>query len=193
MQIQNLMLQIYRLHYYLVQNLLELARIDSGVDLKFEPCNMRDLLTGVADEFQAQAASKGQNLKLLPFEGQTHIMADTPRLRQVLRNLIGNAIKYTPGAGEVTMTGVVEKDVVRIEIRDTGIGIAPADLPFIFDKFYRVQTSQTKDIEGNGLGLAIVKSIVEQHGGKVKVESAIGKGSSFSFTLPRSPVLPAAR
>ncbi|MEK7278245.1 MAG: HAMP domain-containing sensor histidine kinase, partial [Chloroflexota bacterium] len=177
----------------LVQNLLELARIDMGVDLKLEPCNMRDLLTGVADEFQAQAASKGQNFKLLPFEGQAHIMADTPRLRQVLRNLIGNAIKYTPGGGAVTISGVVEEEAIQIEIRDTGIGIPPADLPFIFEKFYRVQTSETRDIEGNGLGLAIVKSIVEQHGGKVKVESDIGKGSSFSFTLPRSPILPVQR
>lgn len=108
----------------MVQNLLELARIDLGVDLKLEPCNMRDLLTRVVDEFQAQAASRGQNVKLLPFEGHAHIMADTPRLRQVLRNLIGNAIKCTPG-GEVTITGVIENDVIQIEIRDTGAGIAP--------------------------------------------------------------------
>ncbi|MBI5830369.1 MAG: HAMP domain-containing histidine kinase [Chloroflexi bacterium] len=177
----------------LVQNLLELARIDMGVDLKLEACNIRDLLAGVGDEFQLQAGAKQQTFEIVPFEGRPQVLADTPRMRQVLRNLIGNAIKYTPVGGKIAITAEVGSDTVQVQIRDTGIGIPPPDLPHIFDKFYRVQSAQTKDIEGNGLGLAIVKSIVEQHGGKVKVESAIGKGSSFSFTLPKSPILPSVR
>jgi K+-sensing histidine kinase KdpD/two-component SAPR family response regulator len=168
----------------LVQNLLEMARIDIGVSLKLEPCNMRDLLASVADEFKAQALHKQQSLSLLPFEGQAQVLGDVPRLRQVLRNLIGNAVKYTPEGGQITVTADVEGAYIRASITDTGVGIPAADLPFIFDKFYRAQTDHISDIEGNGLGLAIVKSIVEQHGGQVAVDSKPEQGSCFSFTLP---------
>jgi signal transduction histidine kinase len=168
----------------LVQNLLEMARIDIGVSLKLEPCNMRDLLASVADEFKAQALHKQQSLLLLPFEGQAQVLGDVPRLRQVLRNLIGNAVKYTPEGGQITVTANVEGAYIRAAITDTGVGIPAADLPFIFDKFYRAQTDNISDIEGNGLGLAIVKSIVEQHGGQVAVDSKPEQGSCFSFTLP---------
>ena len=106
------------------------------------------------------------------------------RLRQVLRNLIGNAVKYTPDGGQVTVSTEIEKTLVNILIKDTGIGIAANDLPYIFDKFYRARSDETKDIEGNGLGLAIVKAVVEQHGGKISVESTPGEGSCFSVTLP---------
>ncbi len=168
----------------LVQNLLELARIDMGVDLKLEACNIRDLLAGVGDELQLQASAKQQTFEIVPFEGRPHVLADTPRLRQVLRNLIGNAIKYTPAGGKIAITAEVGGETVQVKIRDTGIGIPPSDLPHIFDKFYRVQSAQTKDIEGNGLGLAIVKSIIEQHNGHISVESTLGQGSCFTFTLP---------
>ncbi len=170
--------------YELVQNLLEMARIDLGVGLKLEPCNLRDLLASVADEFKAQAFHKQQTLSLLPFAGQAQVAGDAPRLRQVLRNLIGNAVKYTPNGGQITVTVKVEEAYLRTTVADTGVGIPAADLPFIFDKFYRAKTDDINDIEGNGLGLAIVKSIVEQHGGSVNVESVVGQGSCFNFTLP---------
>jgi two-component system OmpR family sensor kinase len=101
-----------------------------------------------------------------------------------LSNLIGNAIKYTPSEGAINISLQHDANRVTINVRDTGYGIAPADLPFIFDRFYRVRDDNQEGVEGNGLGLAIVKSIAERHGGQVSVESQPGQGSCFSFALP---------
>jgi len=168
----------------LVLNLLELARMDMGTELKLEPCSLSDLLVNMTDEFHPQAAAKQQTLTLLPLDSRPQVKGDVLRLRQVMRNLVGNAIKYTPVAGQVTVSAEIREQTVQVKIQDTGIGIPPADLPFIFDKFYRVQMDATEGIEGNGLGLAIVKSIVEKHRGQVSVESTVGQGTCFSFTLP---------
>ena len=112
------------------------------------------------------------------------MLGDVHRLKQVLRNLVGNAVKYTPDNGAITLAAATEGPYVRVDIQDTGIGISDADLPYVFEKFYRAQMEAVSDIEGNGLGLAIVKSVVEQHGGHVSVESEVGKGACFTFTLP---------
>ncbi len=177
----------------LVLNLLDLARADLGMDLKRELCDVRQLLTSVADEFQPQAAAKQQTLHIELPATLPRVSADENRLRQVARNLVGNAIKYTPPGGQVTVTAEERGPDVLVHVRDTGYGIPAADLPFIFDKFYRVQSDATQDIEGNGLGLAIVKTIIEQHGGQVLVESAEGQGSCFSVRLPvAAPPAPTA-
>jgi signal transduction histidine kinase/CheY-like chemotaxis protein len=170
----------------LVLDLLDLARVDLGVDLQREPCDVFALLTSVVEEFRPQAEAKGHTLTLRRegMGGALEATADDSRLRQVARNLIGNAIKYTPSGGRVAVTAEARGNTVQVTVQDTGIGIPPADLPHIFDRFYRVQTDATRDIEGNGLGLAIVKAIVEQHGGQVCVESTVGQGSHFIFTLP---------
>jgi two-component system phosphate regulon sensor histidine kinase PhoR len=168
----------------LIQNLIELARIDLGIEAKHEKCNLVELVVGIADEFKLQASSKNQTLTIVQTDERPLVKADPLRLRQVLRNLIGNAVKYTPDQGQVTVSTEVEKRIVSIKIKDTGIGIAANDIPFIFDKFYRARSDETKDIEGNGLGLAIVKAIVEQHNGTINVESTIGAGSCFTVTLP---------
>jgi two-component system phosphate regulon sensor histidine kinase PhoR len=168
----------------LVTNLLELARIDLGVELKREPCDVLDLLTGATDELRVQAEMKGQALAFLPPPGRLRIEGDVPRLRQAIHNLIGNAVKYTPPGGQITVAAEAAGPFARLTVCDNGPGIPPADLPHIFDKFYRAQTEATKDVEGSGLGLAIVKAIVEQHGGQVAVESVPGEGSCFSLTLP---------
>jgi signal transduction histidine kinase len=173
----------------LVLDLLDLTRVDLGVDLQREPCDVCALLNSVVEEFRPQAEAKGHTLTLRR-EGETGalaVTADDSRLRQVARNLIGNAVKYTPPGGQVTVTAEARGNVVQVTVQDTGIGIPPADLPFIFDRFYRSQTDATKDIEGNGLGLAIVKAIVEQHSGQVCVDSIVGQGSRFLFTLPLNP------
>lgn len=168
----------------LVLNLLDLARADLGLELRREPCDLSRLLISVVDEFQPQAAAKHQQMQTqLPVTAPL-VSADENRLRQVMRNLVGNAIKYTPDGGQVTVTLEVSASEAAMHVRDTGYGIPAADLPFIFDKFYRVQNEATQDIEGNGLGLAIVKSIAEQHGGQVQVESTEGQGSCFSVRLP---------
>jgi signal transduction histidine kinase len=174
----------------LVLDLLDLARVDLGVDLKREPCDLFALLIGVANEFRPQADAKGHALTLRRDDPASalSVTADLMRLQQVARNLIGNAIKYTPPGGQITVAVEAQGDTVRVTVQDTGLGIPAADLPFIFDRFYRVQAEDRQNIEGNGLGLAIVKAIVEQHGGQIAVESTVGKGSCFSFTLPLTPV-----
>jgi signal transduction histidine kinase len=169
----------------LVLGLLELARLDARIPISREPLSLLDLLTGVTQEFQPKAAEKSQTLELLPVD-QSLIMGDPLRLRQVLRNLVGNAIKYTPENGHVTVGAEHQDRYIRIFVQDTGLGIPAKDLPFIFDRFYRVHADDRMDIEGNGLGLAIVKAIIEQHGGKISVESSHGEGTCFQFTLPQS-------
>jgi signal transduction histidine kinase len=105
-------------------------------------------------------------------------------MRQLFRNLIGNAIKYTPRGGEVSLMAKATDTQALIEVKDNGYGIPASDLPFIFNRFYRVRSGKNGEEEGNGLGLAIVKSIVEHHGGQINVESEPQKGTNFSISLP---------
>lgn len=169
----------------LVQSMLDLARIDMGITLNFEAIDVEGLLTGVVDEYEAQAQTKHQTLNLTPIKGQPQVKGDSLRLRQALRNLIGNAIKYTPDGGQISLSVVPNAPMLNIKVQDTGFGIPEVDLPYIFDKFYRVRTDETRDVEGNGLGLAIVKAITEQHSGHVEVDSTPGKGSCFTLVLPQ--------
>jgi two-component system, OmpR family, phosphate regulon sensor histidine kinase PhoR len=172
----------------LVQNLLDLAKIDMGVESEPETIDMNALLVEITDEFQPQAEAKGQALHLEKANEQPKVQGDALQLRQALRNLVGNAIKYTPDAGSVDLSIKTDDALATICVKDTGYGIPPDDLPFIFDRFYRVRDEAVKDIEGNGLGLAIVKSIIEKHGGQISVESEPGKGSCFTFYLPLVPI-----
>ncbi len=110
-------------------------------------------------------------------------MANPVQLRQVIDNLVDNALKYTPKGGKITVRAGVKQNQLIIQIVDTGIGIPPIDLPYIFEKFYRA-SNLTNDISGSGLGLAIVKSIVENHHGRIWVNSNPGQGSTFSVVLP---------
>jgi len=111
------------------------------------------------------------------------IRGDVYRLSQLLGNLIDNAIKYTPDGGTITLSLFRDGDWARMEVADTGAGIAPEHLPHIFDRFYRVGKARTRARGGSGLGLAIVRGIAEQHGGKVTVTSDSGKGSTFTVWL----------
>lgn len=172
----------------LVLNMLELIRIDLGVELRSELFDVQDLLISVTHDLQVQAQARDQKISLTLPEGRPQALGVVSRLRQVMYNLIGNAIKYSSAGGQITVQSEQQDSCVWIKVCDTGFGIPPEDLPFIFDKFCRVYMEETKDIEGNGLGLAIVKAIVEQHGGEVTVESILGKGSCFSFSLPMAPI-----
>lgn len=168
----------------LVLNLLEMARIEMETDLKKDIVDLTSLLTEVGYEFHNQALLKGHTLSLELPEVPLYVQGDRMRLQQVVRNLLGNAIKYTPNGGKIQVIGSIDdNESARVAVCDNGIGIPESALPHIFDKFYRVYSEATQDIEGNGLGLAIVKSIIEQHGGKISVESTVGQGSCFSFTL----------
>ena len=168
----------------LVENMLDLTKMDLGAELKHEVLDVSPLLWEIADEFQPQAEAKSLLLMFEKTEISSKVRGDALQLRQALRNLIGNAIKYTSSAGKVTLSLEHESNMAVIHIRDTGYGIPADDLPFIFDRFYRARNDNVQDIEGNGLGLAIVKSIVEQHGGQISVESKPGIGSCFTFALP---------
>ncbi|HHN93559.1 MAG TPA: HAMP domain-containing histidine kinase, partial [Anaerolineae bacterium] len=105
-------------------------------------------------------------------------------LRQVMDNLLSNAVKYTPEGGRITVSAEEDDGHIVVHVADTGIGISPAQQPYIFDKFYRVESSDTIGIVGSGLGLAIVKTVIDKHGGRIWVESNPGQGSVFTFVLP---------
>ena len=112
------------------------------------------------------------------------VVGDRMRLRQVLINLIGNAVKYTPDEGQVNIWAELRSGSVRVAVQDNGLGISPEDQIHIFERFYRVRRPETDAIEGTGLGLAIVKSLVEAHSGQITVESKLGEGSTFFVSLP---------
>jgi signal transduction histidine kinase len=182
----------------LVSDLLDLGKLEVGIANNMEPLNLTALVEEAMSSLSMQVQEKQMDLRLhLP--ATMPVMGDRGRLLQVLVNLISNAVKYTPARGQVVIkmipgaTGPItvpaEGDAaaqkfVTLAVQDNGIGIPAADLPFIFDEFYRVQNQATENIKGTGLGLAIVKRIVEAHGGYIWAESVEGKGSTFSFFLP---------
>lgn len=172
----------------LVQNMMSLAQMDLQATPKHESVELGELLAGIIDEFAPQATAKNQKLHFTPFAVPTHISGDQLQLKQLFRNLVGNAIKYSSPGGNITLGTKVEKEKILVNVQDTGYGIPAADLPFIFDRFYRVRNGKNSEEEGNGLGLAIVKSIVEQHSGQVNVQSEVNKGSCFTITLPLASV-----
>jgi PAS domain S-box-containing protein len=167
----------------LVTDLLDLGKIQAGLDLQMTPFDFRALVEDVLFAVAGAAEQKGQQIETqLP--DQLTLEADERRLKQVLLNLVGNAIKYTPPQGNIRLAVTVEKAQVVVAVQDDGIGIPAADLPHLFDKFYRVQNESTRGIKGTGLGLAIARSIVEAHHGRIWVESTPGEGSTFSLALP---------
>jgi signal transduction histidine kinase len=146
------------------------------------------LLREVFEEYKAQADAKQHVMNLELPQKEVDVFGDKMRLQQVARNLLGNAIKYTPNGGEIWLEANVNNGKVRVDVRDTGIGIPEDAIPHLFQKFYRVHTDATQDIEGNGLGLAIVRSIVEQHEGQISVISKEGEGSIFRIELSTLPL-----
>jgi signal transduction histidine kinase/DNA-binding response OmpR family regulator len=168
----------------LINDLLDLGRIEAAVDMQMAACDMSTLAGEVAKEFEDTAAGRSQELVCDSPTEQAMVLGNDLRLRQVISNLLGNAIKYTPEEGEINLAVCLEDSSVLLSVEDNGIGIPAGDLPYIFDKFYRVESDETIDIQGTGLGLSICKSVVEKHGGRIWVESAVGKGSVFQVALP---------
>lgn len=173
----------------LVEDLLTLARVDYGeLGLNVRAVSLTSLMAEVRESFGDAFKRKGLSLDSYA-EGEVRVEGDQARLRQLLHNLIDNAANYTPGGGriEVTIVTDIERDEAQIRVRDTGIGIAPNDLPHIFEPFYRGTPSRRTRHNGYGLGLAICEHIVRAHGGKISVESRQGPGSGTTFTvhLPR--------
>jgi signal transduction histidine kinase len=176
----------------LITHLLDLGKLQSGIGVELLDIDAQPLLHEVVGDFQKQVQQMGISLSLNA-PNSLLVQADTGRLRQVLENLLSNAVKYTPVGGEIAVEGVIKGDQVLFKIQDTGLGIAPRDQPYIFDKFFRGQSGDMEEIEGTGLGLSIVKSVVERHNGRVWFESEVGKGSTFFFALPRTETLPRTR
>ena len=170
----------------LVDDLQELSRVESrATQLDVHPVDSATLIKTVTKRLQVHFDEKRITLtSSLPRES-IHILADEGRVIQVLTNLIGNALQYTPENGTVTVSIEREKDEARISVSDTGAGIPPEHLAKIFDRFYRVDKSRSRMRGGSGIGLTIAKHLVEAHGGKLWAESAgENKGSAFIFTLP---------
>jgi signal transduction histidine kinase len=179
--------QIERLDW-LAQNLLELSKLDSGlVLLDLRPDDLRAAVESAAHQLDAVAARRGVALVVDLPSTPVRIRHDPPRIGQVVANLVGNAVKFTPRGGTVQAAVAPSADGARIDVTDTGVGIDPNELPRIFDRFYRGSRSNEARGSGSGLGLAIVRSIVEMHGGSVEVESGPGMGSRFTVWLPSDP------
>lgn len=174
----------------LIDNLLDLSSIEMDMDHALVPVNLSDLAAQVITEFQDQATRKRQ--KLICHSNGQHalVIGSEVRLKQVLNHLIDNAVKYTPEAGQISTLVQVDHNQVLCKVEDNGPGISPGDLPFVFDKFFRVPHENTAETTGAGLGLSICKSVIEKYQGHIWAESQPGQGSRFTFTLPLVSSLP---
>lgn len=169
----------------IVHNLLDYSRLNEGIPIHRVPFSLKKMITDVTSLFMAELATKNVQLQVDIDSNLEEIVGDENLLTHVVQNILGNAIKYNKRHGKIWITVSDERDYVRIDIQDTGIGIAIEDQKKIFDKYYRGKIGDAT-IKGNGLGLSIVHMIVEQHGGLIWVESELEKGSTFSFTIPRA-------
>jgi len=172
---------------HLISDLLTLSRIESGtMTLEPSPTSIETVVQRAIRLLEQKSRAKGVTMTTSPsLKDLPPVLADPDKLEQVLINLLDNGIKFTPSGGMVTVSAELLGDQVRIDVTDTGIGIPPRDIPRIFERFYRVDTARSREMGGTGLGLSIVKHIVQAHGGSVSVESAPGKGSTFSCTLKK--------
>ncbi len=169
----------------LADNLLELSKLESGQLLQeLHPVALAPLLAEVRDSFRSHAQAKDISIAIKAQDHLPAVRGHEDYLRQVLVNLLDNAVKFTPAGGEIRMYAGVRDSWVEVEVRNTGPGIPREHLPHVFERFYKVDRSRHDG--GVGLGLAIVKHMVQLHGGEVAVESEEGQGATFSFTIPRS-------
>jgi signal transduction histidine kinase len=169
----------------IIGDLIEAARMEKGRrELKLTAVDVAQAVALVCGEFEPLVIRSKLKMRVRVEEDLPLVKADYEQLRHVLRNLIGNAVKFNKEGGSVTIEAAKKKDMVEICVSDTGIGIPKNKLSKIFGLLYQVDSSMTRSYGGTGMGLAIVKEIVEAHGGKIEVESEPGNGSRFCFTLP---------
>ena len=174
----------------LVDDLFELAQIDAGVlRLELEKASLHDLVSDTLASFRPQAERKGVRLVGEVAGGVDPVLMSPSRIQRVLHNLISNALRHTPADGTIAVRAEPRGEVVQVEVTDTGEGIAPDDLPRVFDRSYRGEKSRPRreaDDPGAGLGLAIARGLVEAHGGHISAESLSGEGARFLFTVQRA-------
>ena len=179
-----------RLLARLVNDLQTLSLAETG-QLPLHPTRflIADLIHDLGSSFSAQATSQSIDLKTDITNPNQELTADYDRLTQVLSNLISNALRHTPKGGTISIetgTGSTPERSVRITVKDSGLGIAPEDLPFIFDRFWRGDKSRSERTH-SGLGLAITKQLIHAHGGTIEAQSVVGKGTTFTIELPEHP------
>jgi len=174
----------------ILNSLLDLSRIESGkIDMKIEELDPRALIEFILSSLKPQADGKSAQLKIEIGKKLPSVYGDREKVEQILTNLVGNAIKFTPEGGEISVSAQPSPrggNKLAISVRDSGIGISEDQQEKIFEKFHQVEGSLHRSVSGTGLGLAITKGLVEAHHGEIWVESEIGKGSTFTFTLPIS-------
>jgi signal transduction histidine kinase len=172
----------------LIDDLFDLAELDAGgLSLEQHPDSISDLISDTLKSFSALATRQGVTLEGDVTPSVNPVRMDTPKIGRVLANLVSNALQHTSSGGAVQIRASAVSEGVQVEVSDTGEGISPDDLPYIFDQFYRGEKSRSRDTGGSGLGLAIARGIVEAHGGRIWAESpGLGQGSTIAFTLPRA-------
>jgi len=174
----------------LIGDLLDTVRLQAGrLVLDLEDVTVAAIFRQAEETFRPTAEARRIYLEAVPPESFVSVRADPLRVSQIVGNLLGNAIKFTPAKGNVTMRAIADGNHVDIHIADTGPGIAADDIGHLFDNFWQARRN---DHRGVGLGLAIAKGLVEAHGGKIRCESSLGHGSTFSFTLPRATAIGSA-
>lgn len=168
----------------MVNGLLDLARIESGqYEFKLEPFDINELIIRTVLTFEARINTKHINIVTDMGDEHTTVEADKLQIAQVIRNLVDNAIKYSPDGGSITLRIVQDNDIARISVSDEGEGISANDLPYVFDRFYKAEKAHTPSGSSSGLGLSIVKRIIEEHAQTIEVDSKQGEGATFMFTL----------
>ncbi len=173
----------------LVEDLLDLSKIETGrLVLHLEPVYFPVVVQSALDALRTEVQEKDLELVVNTPADLPLVKGDQDRLIRVLTNLVSNAAKYTPASGQISIAATPQEGFLRVTVTDTGIGIAKEDQIKIFDRFFRADHPMVQESSGTGLGLPIVKSLVEMHGGTVQVESELGQGSEFSFTLPLAPM-----
>jgi signal transduction histidine kinase len=170
--------------------MLDLSKIEADrLEVKTEPLALESCLQQVVDQLRPMAHDKGLQLTLEMDKSLPKVMADSHRIRQITINLVSNALKFTKHGGvTIRCTLLNNYDMLRVSVHDSGIGISPAALGYIFEAFRQADGSTTRQFGGTGLGLTIARKLVELQGGEVAVESVLGQGSTFSFTLPLAPL-----
>lgn len=169
----------------LVTDMLELAQMETGEHFHPEPVSLNSFLAETIGSFRLLAEQHRIALTYIPPVEDVRVLADPDAMTRVMDNLLINALNYTPSGGRVIVRARGWNSRAVIVVADTGIGVPPEDLPYLFDAFYRVNRGHASEVEGSGLGLSIVKAIVERHGGRVRVRSKVGAGSVFRISLPR--------